>query len=95
MKIVEHVSLLYVGASSAQEWYCWILQDYYVYVSEEFRNWFPEWLYQLAIQPAMEECFSFSTSLPTSAATWVFYLSHSDWCEVGFQGCLDFHFTDA
>jgi hypothetical protein len=30
----------------------------------------------------MEECSSFSTSLPASAVTWVFDLSHSDWCEL-------------
>jgi hypothetical protein len=29
----------------------------------------------------MEECSSFSTSSPASAVTWVFDLSHSDWCE--------------
>jgi hypothetical protein len=39
-------------------------------------------LYQLANLSAMEECFSFSTSLPASVVTLVFYLSHSDWCEV-------------
>jgi hypothetical protein len=49
-------------------------------------------LYQLAIPPAMEECPSFSRSLSVSAVTWVFDLSHSDWCEVETQGCFDLHF---
>jgi hypothetical protein len=30
---------------------------------------FPEWLYQLAIPTAMEECSSISTSFPASAVT--------------------------
>jgi hypothetical protein len=51
-----------------QEWYSWILRYYYVQLSEEMPNWFPEWLYQLAIPPAMEE-YSFSTSSPASAIT--------------------------
>jgi hypothetical protein len=37
---------------------------------------------------------SFSTSLPSSAVTWIFDLSHSDWCEVESQGCFDLHFPD-
>ena len=59
-----------------------------VQFSEEPPNLFPEWLYQLAIPPAMEECFSFSTSLPASAVTCVFDLSHYDWSELETQGCL-------
>jgi hypothetical protein len=38
------------------------------------------------------ECSSFSTSSPASAVTWIFDLSHSDWCEVESQGCFDLHF---
>jgi hypothetical protein len=38
----------------------------------------------------MEECSSFSTSSPASAVTWIFDLSHSDWCEVESQCCFDF-----
>ena len=34
----------------------------------------------------MEECSSFPTSLPASAVTWIFDLSHSDWCEVKSHG---------
>jgi hypothetical protein len=70
MNIVEHVSFLPVGTSGiyAQERYCGFLQ-YYVQLSEELPDCFPEWLYQLAISPAMEECSSFSTSSPASAVT--------------------------
>jgi hypothetical protein len=42
----------------------------------------------------MEECSSFSTSLPASSVTWVFDLSHSDWCEVESQGYFGLHFPD-
>jgi hypothetical protein len=43
----------------------------------------------LAIPLTMEECSSFSTSLPASAVTWDFDLSHSDWYELESQGCFD------
>ena len=91
MNIVEHVSFLQVGTSSGytqytQERYCGILRQYYVQFFEEPPDWFPEWLYKLAIPPTMEECFSFSTSLPASAVTWIFHLSHSDWYEVESRG---------
>jgi hypothetical protein len=46
-------------------------------------------LYQLAISPIMEEFSFFSTSPPASTVTWIFDLSHSDWCEVESQGCFD------
>ena len=57
-------------------------------------NWFPEWLYQLAIPPSMEECSFFSTSSPASSVTWVFYFSHSDCYGVESQGCFDLCFPD-
>jgi hypothetical protein len=41
--------------------------------SEEQPNWFPERFFQFAIPPAMEVCFSFSTSSWASAVTWVFF----------------------
>uniref|UniRef100_A0A0V1KGS7 Uncharacterized protein n=1 Tax=Trichinella nativa TaxID=6335 RepID=A0A0V1KGS7_9BILA len=40
----------------------YMLEHLWLYAQEE-------WLYQLAILPAMEECSSFSTSLPASAVT--------------------------
>jgi hypothetical protein len=36
---------------------------------------FPEWLYKLAIPPAMEECSSFSSSSPASAVCLLNFLS--------------------
>jgi hypothetical protein len=51
-------------------------------------------LYQLAIPPTMEEYSSFFTSSPTSAGTWGFDLSHSDWSEVESQGLFWFTFLD-
>jgi hypothetical protein len=47
-------------------------------------------LYQLAV----EECSSLSTSSLASAVTWVFDLSHSDWCLVESQGHVDLHFPE-
>jgi hypothetical protein len=61
--------------------------------SEEPPDRFPEWLYQLAI-PTVDECSAFSTSSPSSAVTRFFYLSHSDGCEMEYQGCFDLHFSD-
>ena len=46
----------------------------------------------IAIPSAMEACSFCSTPSPASAVTWVFYLSHSDWCEV--DSCFDLHFLD-
>jgi hypothetical protein len=56
MNIVEHVSLLLVGTFFwvyAQERYCWIFGYYYVQFSEETSDRLPEWLYKLAIPPAI------------------------------------------
>jgi hypothetical protein len=39
--------------------------------SEDTRDWFVEWFYQIAIPKGMEECSSFSTSSPAYAVTWV------------------------
>ena len=100
MNIVEQVSLLCVGASSGymprSGIYPEELGPQVVLCSIYWgtSNWFPEWLYQLAIPPSMEECSFFSTSSPASSVTWVFYLSHSDWYGVESQGCFDLCFPD-
>ena len=89
MNIVEHVSLLHVGASFgyAQEWYSWVLRYYYAQLSEEL----PDWLYQLAIPPTVK-CSSFYTSLPASSVTWGFSAFKNIICG-GFCVCLsaDYH----
>ena len=61
---MEHVSLChgevyfgYIPRSGSR-----VLQKWQAQFSEELPHWFPEWLYQLAILPAVEECSSFSTS---------------------------------
>jgi len=92
MNIVEHVSLLYVGASS---WYMprrGIAGSSGSAMSNFLRNLQTD--LQFAIAPKMEECPSFPTSSPLSAVVRVFDLSHSDWCEVESQGCFDLHFPD-
>jgi hypothetical protein len=58
---------------------------------EKTPDWFPEWVFKIAIPPAMEECSSFfSTSLPASAVASVFYLSYADLCKMESQNlsCL-------
>jgi hypothetical protein len=40
----------------------------------------------------MEECLSFSTSLPICTVTFVFYVKHSDWCKGESQGSLSSFF---
>ena len=42
----------------------------------------------------MRKCFSFSTSSPVSAVTWILNPSYSYWCEVEYQGCFDLQFLD-
>jgi len=72
MNIVEHVSLLYVGASFGclPKSGCPIAgASGSTMFSEEHPDCFPEWLYELAIPPTMEKCFYFSTSLPASTVT--------------------------
>jgi hypothetical protein len=62
MNIVEHVSLLHVGAA-----FGYMPRSGIVQFSEESPNSFPEWLYQLAFTPAVEEGSSFSIFSPASA----------------------------
>jgi hypothetical protein len=62
--------------------------------SEEAPALFAYWLSQFGTPSAMEECFSFFTSFPACAVTWVFDLSHSDWYKVKSQHPFDFHFPD-
>jgi len=64
MKIVEHVSLLYVRAFLGYMPRRRIAGSSDSGMSNFLRHldWFPEWLYQFAIPQIMEECSSFSTS---------------------------------
>ena len=73
---MEHVSLLHAGESSGYMPRSGTTGSSCSYgqFSEEWTNWFPEWLYQLEIPPVKEECSSFSTFSPASAVPWVFDL---------------------
>ena len=70
MNIVEHVSLLHVGASSAYMSGSGIAGSAGMSMSIFLRNCqtdFQTGFYQLAIPPTMEKCPSFPTSSPASA----------------------------
>jgi hypothetical protein len=72
MNIVEHASLLQVGSSSGYTPRSGIAGSSGSTMSNFLRkpqNRFLEWLYQLAIPPAMAEYYSFSTSSPAFAVT--------------------------
>jgi hypothetical protein len=97
MSIVEHVFLLTVGTSSGYMPRREITGSFGSTMSNFLSNHqtdFQSGCTSLQSYQAMEECFSFSTSSPPSPVTWIFDLSHSDWCEVESQGCFDLHFSD-
>ena len=91
MNIVEHVSLLHTGVSSR-----YMPRSY---ITGSSRSVMPSFLRNCqtdfqsgctSLQPHQQwrSVSSFSTSLPAPVFSWVFDLSHSDWCEVKSQGCL-------
>ena len=90
MNIVEHMSLRYaVLWIYAQEWHSWVLR------SEKWRNHqlnFQKSLYKFALPAAMKEWSPCSTLSPVCAITWVFDLSHSEWCKVEHQSYVDMDF---
>jgi hypothetical protein len=63
----------------------------YFQFSEEHPDLFPEWLYQFAILPAMEECSSFFIFAPRCAVSSVFYISHTD---KNLRFFFNLHFSD-
>jgi hypothetical protein len=75
MNIVGHVSLLNVEASSGYMSRSGIAGSSGSTMSNFLKNLQTnqsEWLYQLAILPAMDECSSFSTSSPASPISFLF-----------------------
>ena len=84
MKIVEHVSLWYSGAS-----FGYMPGSGIAGTSGRAIPNFLRVAVQFAIPPAMKEGSSFSTALTTCAVTLVFDLSHSDWFKVESQGLFD------
>ena len=97
MNIVEHVSLLYVGASFGYMHRSDIAGSSGSTMSNFLRN------YQTDFQSG---CISLQShqqwrSVPLSPhphqhllSCEFFDPSHSDWCEVESQGCFDLHFSD-
>jgi hypothetical protein len=95
MNIVEHVSLLHVGATSGYMPGVVIAGSSGSNLSNFLNSQTDSRVVVPACSPTtMEQCSSFSTSSPASIVTRVFNLSHSDWCEVESQGCFELHFPD-
>jgi hypothetical protein len=92
MNIEEHVSLWHGGASFGYIPESCIAEfsrtSIYNFL-RKYLNSFPEWFYQFAVPPAVEECFSFSTFSPTYAVIWGFNFSQSDSCKVESQDKWD------
>ena len=90
MNTVEHVPLLHVGASSGYMSRSGIAGSSGSTISNLLRN------HKTDFQSCLPDCnpTSFSTFSPASAVILVFYLSHSDWCEVVSQGCFYLHFPN-
>jgi hypothetical protein len=97
MNIVEHVSILHVGTFSG-------------YMSRSGISGSPGSIMSKLLRNCQTDLQSGCTSLQSHQhwrsvppfphpcqhvlAPEFFYFSHSDWCEVGSQGCFDFHFPD-
>ena len=81
--------ILYLGYSKFLGYYPLLSE----YISCEF---FCDWVTSLRMMPSrfIHLPRNFSTSSPASAVIWIFDLSHTDWCEVESQGCIDLHFPD-
>ena len=93
MNIVEHVSLLHAGESSGYMPRSGIIGSSGSVMPSFLRNHQTNFQSGCTIL-AVEQCSSFSTSLPTPAVSCVFNLRHSDWCEVKAQCCFDLHFPN-
>jgi hypothetical protein len=96
MNIVEDVSLLYIGASFIYMSRSGIAESSGSTTSCFLRNCQTDFQ-SSCISLESHQQWSvplFSTSLPTSAFTCVFDLSHSDPCEVESKGCFDLHSPD-
>jgi len=99
MTIVEHLSLLYIGASfgymprrgiagstgSSMSNFLRNLQTDFQSGSTSLQSQ-QQWR-SVPLSPHPSQCL-------LSPEFFFFYLSHYDWCEVESQGCLDLHFPD-
>jgi hypothetical protein len=103
MNIVEHVSLLYVGASSGYMPRSIIAVSSGGTMSNFLRNHQTDFQSGCTSLPSYQQWRSGPLSphrcqhlqSPRCLATqYVSNLSHSEWCEVESQGCFDLHFPD-
>ena len=73
------------GSISGFQWWSifWVYICFFRWIYFQFtgepQEWFPEWLYLFAISPAMEDCTSFSTSMPACAVTILGILTGMNW----------------
>ena len=54
----------------------------------------PQWLYQFAFAPTVQECSPFSTLSAAFIVCRLFNDGHSDWCEAISHCSFDLHFSD-
>jgi hypothetical protein len=96
MNIVDHILLLYTGASFGYM----PKSSKAGYLGRTISNFLDT--SRLISKVVTQVCnptnnggmFHFSTSSPTYVVTWVFDLSHSDWYKVETQGHFDLYFPD-
>ena len=83
MNIGVHVSVSLLVSSGwyAQQWDCWVVWQFYSQFFKESPLCSPQWLYQFAFPPTVEEGSLFSTPSPAFIVCRLFDDGHSDMCE--------------
>ena len=72
----------------AQKWDCWVIRQFYFQFFKESPHCSPQWLYQFAFPPTVQQGSLFSPPSPAFIACRFLDRSHSDWCEVVLTGSL-------
>ena len=94
MSIIVHVSLsTLVSRVEAQQWDCWVLWQFYFQFFKESPYYSPQWLYQFAFPPAVQEGSLFSAPSSKFIVCRLFDSSHSDQREMVPHCGFDLHFS--